>query len=472
MRCSSALLFLLLVSAGSATAQSVVLTGATVYDGTGGPPLTNAVIRIEGQRIACIGTADTCPVPAGSTAIDLRGRFVSPGLVDAHVHFAQTGWVDGRPDSRIGSDRYDYEALQTALRADQSRWHRAYLCSGVTSVFDPGGLPWTLQVEAAAEDHPERVRVRAAGPLITHFAPVFPLLSALGTGTFLPMQTDAEAAASVRELAELGARAVKVWYLDPPEGQVEALDARLLLIGREARARGLPLIVHATELRNAKLALRAGASMLVHSVDDVAVDDEFLRLARESGVVYAPTLIVARNWRRAIASVALGVTHPLDDPNGCVDAETRRVIGDAPALQATLPAGRRDPAAVFAMLEAEARSAVVMEANLRRVHGAGIPIVTATDAGNPLTVHGPSIYAEMEAMERAGLPAPEILVMSTRNSAAMMGRLGELGTLEAGKLADLIVLTEDPGAATRAFRSITHVMRGGRLHEIAHFAAR
>jgi imidazolonepropionase-like amidohydrolase len=202
------------------------------------------------------------------------------------------------------------------------------------------------------------------------------------------------------------------------------------------------------------------------------VDDEFLRLARESGVVYAPTLIVARNWRRAVASVALGVTHPLDDPNGCVDAETRRVIGDAPALQATLPAARRDPAAVFAMLEAEARSAVVMEANLRRVQEAGIPIVTATDAGNPLTVHGPSIYAEMEAMERAGLPAPEILVMSTRNSAAMMGRLGDLGTLEAGKLADLIVLTEDPGASTRAFRSITHVMRGGRLQEIAYFASR
>lgn len=189
------------------------------------------------------------------------------------------------------------------------------------------------------------------------------------------------------------------------------------------------------------------------------MDDEFIRLARERGTVYAPTLIVGRNWRRAIASVAFGVVHPLDDPNGCVDAETRRVIADAPALQATLPAERRDPAAVFAMLESSGRDAAIMSDNLRRVHEAGIPIVTATDAGNPLTVHGPSIYAEMEAMERVGLPATEVLVMSTQNGAALMGRLDDFGTVETGKLADLVVLAEDPGFSTSAFRRITHVVR-------------
>jgi imidazolonepropionase-like amidohydrolase len=124
------------------------------------------------------------------------------------------------------------------------------------------------------------------------------------------------------------------------------------------------------------------------------------------------------------------------------------------------------------MLEATGRAAAVMADNLRRVHEAGIPIVTATDAGNPLTVHGPSIYPEMEAMERAGIPAAEVLVMATRNGASMMGRLGDFGTLETGKLADLVVLTEDPGASTSAFRSITHVMRGGVLQEIRRLASR
>jgi imidazolonepropionase-like amidohydrolase len=105
-----------------------------------------------------------------------------------------------------------------------------------------------------------------------------------------------------------------------------------------------------------------------------------------------------------------------------------------------------------------------MAENLRRVHAAGGVIVTATDAGNPLTLHGPSIFDEMESMQAAGLPAGEVVVMSTRNGARAMGREKDFGTLEAGKLADLLVLAENPLENVRAFRSRTHVMRGGRLY--------
>ena len=451
--------------AASAAAQPLVLTGATVYDGTGGPPLASATVVIEGGRIACVGAE--CAAPPEARTVDLAGRFVTPGLVDAHVHYGQTGWLDGRPDSRIGP--YDYAALQASLQADPDRWHRAYLCSGVTAVFDPGGLPWTLGVGDAPEA--ERPHVASAGPLLTHFQPVFGVMAASGEDTFLPMQTDAEADASVARLASLGADAVKVWYLNPPEDRREEMDARLLRIGRAARARGLPLVVHATELRNAKVALRAGAAMLVHSVEDRPVDDEFVRLMGETGAVYAPTLRVGRNWRRAVVSAALGIVPPVDDPNGCVDAETRRLIASAPALRETLPAARRDPAALFAALEAVGREEAVMEANLLRLWRAGVPIATATDAGNPLTLHGPAIYAEMEAMEGAGIPPQAVLVMSTRNGAAFLGRLDDFGTVEAGKLADLAVLAEDPGASTRAFRSITHVVRGGALHAVADLRA-
>jgi imidazolonepropionase-like amidohydrolase len=96
----------------------------------------------------------------------------------------------------------------------------------------------------------------------------------------------------------------------------------------------------------------------------------------------------------------------------------------------------------------------------------------ATDAGNPLTLHGPSIFSEMEAMQAAGLEAPDIIVMATRNGARAMGRPGDFGTLEAGKLADLLVLAEDPRTDVRAFRSLTHVMRGGRMHEQRSLAQR
>jgi imidazolonepropionase-like amidohydrolase len=255
-----------------------------------------------------------------------------------------------------------------------------------------------------------------------------------------------------------------VWYLNPPEGQTDALDARLLLIGQEARAQGLPLVVHATELRNAKVALRAGAAVLVHSVEDAPVDDEFIRLAREAQTVYAPTLLVGRNWKRAIASVAFGVNPAIDDKNGCVDAETRRVIGEAAALQPTQPSGAARDGVRHA--GAEVRGAIGTPTSAGSE--AGIPIATATDAATRSRSTGPR-STEMEAMERAGIPAARVLVMSTRDGAAMMSRLGDFGTVEAGKLADLVVLTNDPGASTSAFRSITHVMRGGVLHEIAHF---
>jgi imidazolonepropionase-like amidohydrolase len=121
--------------------------------------------------------------------------------------------------------------------------------------------------------------------------------------------------------------------------------------------------------------------------------------------------------------------------------------------------------------DVEAQGAM-MAANLRRVYATGATIVVGTDAGNPLEFHGPSIFSELEAMQEAGLPAADLVVMATRNGAQAMRRSNDFGTLEAGKLADLLVLAEDPRADVRAFRSLTHVMRGGRLYEQARLARR
>lgn len=470
MKPAICLILLAMLGSGPALAQPIALVGVTVHDGTRAPAVEDAVVVIDRERIACVGSRDECSLPDGAEVVDLAGRHVAPGLVDGHVHYAQTGWLDGRPDSGIGTDHYDYEALQVSLSDDPSRWDRAWLCSGVTAVFDVGGLPWTVALARSDENAEERPHYHAAGPLITHFEPVFGVLRAMETDTFLPMDSDEAALASVERLVDLGAAAIKVWYLDPPAGQVEALDARLLKIGEAARAAGLPLIVHATELRNAKVALRAGAKMLVHSVGDQPVDEEFLELMRANETFYAPTLTVARNWARAVSSARLSVEAPaIDDPNGCVDAETRRVMADADEF-----AGKPSPvtvASAFSRLEDTAAGQRLMQHNLLRVFEAGLPIVTSTDAGNPLTVHGPSIYEEIEAMEASGIPARDLITMSTRNGAAAMGRLEDFGTLEVGKLADLIVLEKDPSKSASAYPSITHVMRAGKLAPVSEYAA-
>lgn len=463
MRAAIGLLALAGVFANGADAQTTALTGATVIDGTGRPGVANSVVIVNGDRIACVGSAAQCPVPAGASRVDLAGRFITPGLVDAHVHFSQTGWVDGRPDGLSAPSIYPYLETARALRANPQRWFKSYLCSGVTAVYDVGGHPWTTALPARAEPDPMAPHVRAAGPLITHAG-----RSALNANdtiyTFLPMATSAEVQSSVARLKSMGASAVKVWYLAPQPARRDELDARMMEVGAAAKAAGLDLIVHATGLREAKVALRAGAVLLVHSVEDAPVDDEFISLMKTNRAIYAPTLVVGRNATRANVSIGLGVKFPIDDPNRCVDSNTVAKIANVEPLRELIPADRRSADVAYRRLETVGARMALMADNVRRVHGAGVTVVMATDAGNPLTLHGPSVYSEMEAMQAAGVPAPEVVVMSTRNGAQAMGRSKDFGTIEAGKLADLLILTADPASDVRAFRSVTHVMRAGRLH--------
>ena len=107
----------------------------------------------------------------------------------------------------------------------------------------------------------------------------------------------------------------------------------------------------------------------------------------------------------------------------------------------------------------------MIEVNLRRMKEAGIPIAMGTDAGNPGTAHGPSIYREMEAMQAAGMTAREVLLSSTLIAARAMGRESDLGSLDAGKLADLTIFNSDPSTDIANARQVFGVIRGGIIHE-------
>jgi imidazolonepropionase-like amidohydrolase len=238
--------------------------------------------------------------------------------------------------------------------------------------------------------------------------------------------------------------------------------------GDEARRLGLPLIVHATGLAEAKVALRAGARLLVHSVWDQAVDQEFIDLARQAQAVYTPTLTVTRGYAVMGESVAGRQAPPLDDPNGCVDPGTAARIAE-PAR--TDLSGKVLPARVKGWKERAQRSETIASANLKRVADAGVTVATGTDAGNPLTLHGPSIYAEMEAMQAAGLTPMQVLVASTRGGGVAMGRDKDLGTIEKGKWADLLVVAADPTADAGNLRHVRHVVRGGVVRSITELRA-
>jgi imidazolonepropionase-like amidohydrolase len=188
---------------------------------------------------------------------------------------------------------------------------------------------------------------------------------------------------------------------------------------------------------------------------DSPVDEEFLALARRRGVVYTPTLTVLDGYRQ-VSARRFEPHYPL----GCVDSVT---AANARATD-TLAAGPGVTSEqVRQRAERAARQFATGLANLAAVHRAGVAVAMGTDAGNPLTLHGPSVYWEMEAMQQAGMSPMEVLVAATRNGARAMGREPDLGTLEAGKLADLVVLGADPTADVRNVREVRLVMRGGAL---------
>lgn len=442
---------------GEAAAAAPVVTavvGGVLVDGTGAAPVPGSVVVIRGGVIECAGPASACTVPADARLVDARGKWVIPGLIDAHVHYSQTGFADGRPDALDLRERFPYDSTVAVNRRDPERYHRAYLCSGVTAVFDVGGFPWTWELRDEAARSPSAPHVAAAGPLLStrdHW------LNLPGERQFLHIATDSAVGAGARYVALSGGDALKVWFVHGQRSEGAAVwERRVARAGELADDLGLPFIVHATGLWQAKIAVRAGAELLVHSVYEDTVDAEFLEVAREAGTIYTPTLIVSRGYmqlaERDFDAESYGETL------ACVDPATR-----AKAFLTDSLSGRPEPAVLEARRNRLERLERTMAANLRRVKEAGIPIAMGTDAGNPLTLAGPSVYLEMEAMQAAGLTPLEVLVASTRTAAAAMGREERIGTLEPGKVADLLLLGADPLADIRNVRSVELIVRGGRV---------
>ncbi len=200
--------------------------------------------------------------------------------------------------------------------------------------------------------------------------------------------------------------------------------------------------------------MNAGAHLLVHSVDDAPLDDAFLAALKETGTYYCPTLTVTRGYLLAYQAQ---VTPELRAQLEHVDPSVRERILATESLPPRVSAEQAEGIAARFRAEGE-----LMAANLRAVHAAGIPIVMGTDAGNPLTLHGPSVFPELEAMEAAGLSAADVLIAATSAAAAALGR-DDIGRIVPGAFADAVVLDADPSQSAEAWRSLTHVLRYGRL---------
>jgi imidazolonepropionase-like amidohydrolase len=414
----------------------------------GARPILDATVVIGGTRIICAGREPDCHGPTGVKSIDLRGLYVGPGLIDAHVHYSQTGWVDGRPDAIDLRARYPYDSVAADLAAHPERFHRADLCSGVTSVFDVGGFPWTYEMSRRSQNANDAPRVVATGPLLATIE-VDPQMM----GQFDFMRDDSTVRAAVRAHRTSGAEALKVWYIEVPDSLQTHAKAMLISAGDEARKVGLRLVVHATELARAKEAVEVGAVVLVHDVFDSTVDPEFLTAAKRRGTIVIPTLTVLEGY----ADVTLGRSPKQRYPFDCVDPTTRQ------KLETVLPDTLRAAGKSFWGGPEAAKLLARLADNLRRMYQAGIPIAMGTDAGNPGTAHGPSVYREMEAMQQAGMPASAVFTSATVVAARAMALESEVGSVAPGKRADLVVFGANPTADIRNARQVRLVIRNGVL---------
>ena len=444
----------LILAAMPGRAADIAIIGATVIHPERELPAAvaaNSTIIINGNRIERVGPAGSTPVPKGATRIDGKGKWVVPGLIDAHVHFFQSGNLYTRPDVADFNAVVPYAKEVERNKARLAATFKVWLASGVTSVVDIGGPFWNFEMRDAALASPAAPRVAVAGPLISMIDRV---KLDLGDPPIIKIGSPDEARALVQRELERKPDFIKVWFIHQKGDDLAAQEAIVRATADAAHAGGARLAVHATELIVAKASLRAGADFLVHSVEDEPIDDEFLALAKQSRALYCPTLFVVMGYRYALS-------------NTWQPTEAERRLADPQILSAMrdldrIPEDRRPERVAKAMANPpQPKASPIALANLRKVWDAGTTVVMGTDAGNIGTLHGPSVFRELQVMTEAGLTPLQVLRSATANGAKAMGL--DVGLLRARQLADVVILDADPLADVKNLSRIHRVIKDGKL---------
>ena len=446
--CTVLLILSMTVWAQESRPAITVIDRVTIIDGTGGPVLAGGAIVVEGQTIREIGLRDEVSFGPNATVIDAAGKFAIPGLIDAHVHFDQSAGLFARPDllDLRHVRPYDDEIEWTRQRLPQTL--RRYLWAGVTGVVDMGGPLWTLDdLRKSSRDSDRGLSMLATGPLISTEA--VPELESPDPPV-IAVESAAEARQWIRRIAEHGPDLVKILFLYHPSDDFDLYAGVVAAAVAESHTLGLRAAVHATSLEAARAAVMAGADILVHSVEDRPVNSEFIAMLRARDVLYIPTLLVTQGYD-AVFWHAVTLS-PIEERLG--DPEVIRSWGQ---LEQISPVSANSGSPQPSMLE----SLSTQFHNLRQIHAAGVRVAAGSDAGNIGTLHGPALHKEMELMVEAGLLPMDVLVAATQNGAAVMGYGSEAGTLQEGKIADIVLLDADPSRDIQNTRKIFRVMKAG-----------
>lgn len=427
-----AVLFVLATIGLPASAKDILIRNVTVYDGTGRAAQVNVDVLIKDGKIEQV-SAERLKVGRAQLD-DGTGKFLTPGLIDSHIHL---------PGGQSGSVVNAAERKMTMDKTIGTRALHGYLYSGVTSVYDSGNN--TDYIFAMRDD--ER-RGKITSPRI--FA---------GGGTV-----------SVPGGYGAGASAIKVASFEQAKPELDARfalkpDMLKLILDRQgmfankavptftqeqfkrvvdyARANGVRTTVHIAAEWDAETAINAGVDALAHPVVRSVANDAFIQLAAEKKTPISTTQAVFNN----IARVA-------DDPGffdeplfAAVMEPEERDLGKGAERQRYVSSGM---APMFKLMVPYATD------NIGRLHKAGAVLALGTDRA-----FGPAVHQELELLVKAGISPFDCIRIATLNNAIYIGRQGDLGSIEPGKWADLLLLDADPALDVKNFRSISAVYKSG-----------
>ncbi|HSC29979.1 MAG TPA: amidohydrolase family protein [Vicinamibacterales bacterium] len=393
-------------------------TGATVIDGTGAQPIRDAVIVVQGGRVIAVGPAGTTVVPPAAERIDLPGRTIIPGLINAHGHVGSTAGL--RSGEAVNTE--DNVRRQLALTA-------RYGVTTIVSLGDDREAGFRMR-DTNDRTGLDRSRLYVAGPVVN-------------------ARTPAEARAAVETAAGLKPDWIKI-RVDDNLGTTEKMQPEVYrAVIEQAHARGLRVAAHLFYLEDAKGLLRAGVDLLAHSVRDVPVDRELIELMKARGVCLCPTLM-----REVSTFVYESRPAFFDDPFFRREVEPGLLAAlEDPARQAGVAASRS--------AQAYKKALEVARANVKSLHAAGIGIASGTDTGPPARFQGYFEHLELEELVKSGLGPSDALFVSTGGAARCLGLSDHLGTLQPGRWADLIVLSRSPLDDIRNTRTIESVWIAG-----------
>jgi imidazolonepropionase-like amidohydrolase len=436
MRSPRALFPLLaLLSPAAALAETKVLENFTLIDGTGRAPVADAALVVRDGRIEYAGPKSGLKAPAGAERMDLAGKYVMPGLIDLHVH--------------LGNVKGLVQDPKFFTRENLNQQLRTYASYGVTAVVSMGADP-DLIYQVRAEQRagrPSLTRIFTAGRGFTGKGG-YPVSAPGMKGVPFEVETVEDVRKAVAQLADKRVDLVKIW-VDDHLGKEPKISMDLCrAIIAEAHRRGLKAAAHMFYLDDAKKLVEAGVDALAHSVRDRPVDQELISLMKKQGTWQIPTLT------REVSTFVYARPHPfLDDPffTRSVPREVIATLKSA-EYQKKLQA---DP-----NLDRYREFLETAKKNLKTLFDAGVRIGFGTDTGPPARFSGYFDHWEMELMAELGMSPAEILRSATGRAAEYLGAK-DLGTLEKGKWADLVVLGANPLENIRNTRAIELVWIAG-----------